>query len=96
MKQIVNIIIPKDWQELNDKQLRFVYRLLGRNYSLPQVKTKCLIKWSGIEVIRREGTLFIVRYKKQVFPISALQIAEAIQQMDWLGDFPQQPPFSNS
>lgn len=91
MKQIVNIIIPKDWQELNDKQLRFVYRLLGSNYSLPQVKTKCLIKWSGIEVIRREGALFVIRYNKQVFPISALQIAEAIQHMDWLGDFPQHP-----
>ena len=91
MKTVIDLSIPKGWQELSDKQLRFVYRLLNGNYSLAQVKTMCLIKWSQMRVLRQEGALFIMRYKKQVFPISALQIAEAIQNMEWLGDFPQFP-----
>lgn len=91
MRQTIDLSIPKSWQELSDKQLRFVYRLLNGNYSLAQVKTMCLIKWSQMRVLRQEGALFIMRYKKQVFPISALQIAEAIQNMEWLGDFPQFP-----
>ena len=91
MKTVIDLSIPKGWQDLSDKQLRFVYRLLNGNYSLAQVKTMCLIKWSQMRVLRQEGALFIMRYKKQVFPISALQIAEAIQNMEWLGDFPQFP-----
>jgi len=82
MKQIIDITIPKGWHELSNKQLRFVYRLLGGNYSLPQVKTKCLIKWSGMEVIRREGAIgslslaskgifdnFLLKFLKKVIPI---------------------------
>lgn len=91
MRQTIDLSIPKSWQELSDKQLRFVYRLLNGNYSLAQVKTMCLIKWGKMRVLRQEGALFIMRYKKQVFPISALQIAEAIQNMEWLGNFPQFP-----
>ena len=78
MRNVINLIIPQGWQELNDKQLRYVYRLLSGPYSLPQVKTKCLFRWSGMKVVRREGALFVVRTQKQVSPISTLQPAEAI------------------
>jgi len=44
-----------------------------------------------MKVKRREGSLFIVKYEKQVFTVSALQITEAIQAMNWLGDFPVYP-----
>ena len=44
-----------------------------------------------MRVLRQEGALFVVRYKKQVFPISALQITEAISNLEWLGDFPSVP-----
>ena len=91
MKTVIDLSIPKSWQELPDKELRFVYRLLNSNCTLTQVKTRCLLRWAGMKVVRQEGALFIMRYKKQVFPISALQITEAITNMDWLGDFPQYP-----
>ena len=91
MKTVIDVSIPKSWQELNDKELRFVFRLLNSNCSLPQLKTQCLLRWADIRVLRREGALFIIRYKKQVFPISALKITEAIQLMEWLVDFPKHP-----
>ena len=78
MKQIIDIIILKGWQELNDKQLRYLYRLLSGPYSLPAGKKKCLFQWSGMKVIRRKGALFVVRTQKKVSPISTLQPAEAI------------------
>ena len=34
----LNIIIPNSWQELSDKQLLFVFRLLQGEYSLTQIK----------------------------------------------------------
>lgn len=91
MRQIIDIKVPDCWQQLKDNQLRYVYKLLNGNFSLPQVQTLCLFKWAKMKVKRREGSFFIVKYQKQVFPVSALQITEAIQAMNWLGDFPVYP-----
>ena len=91
MKTVIDLSVHKSWQELPDKELRFVFRLLNGSYTLTQVKTRCLLRWAGMKVVRQEGALFIMRYKKQVFPISALQITEAISNLEWLGDFPSVP-----
>ena len=105
MKTVIDLSVPKSWQELPDKELRFVYRLLNSNCTLTQVKTRCLLRWGGLHVLRQEGALFVVRYKfraskarlgvraskKQVFAISALQITEALTNMAWLGDFLSYP-----
>jgi hypothetical protein len=91
MKTVIDLSVPKSWQELPDKELRFVFRLLNGSFTLTQVKTRCLLRWAGMRVLRQEGALFVVRYKKQVFPISALQITEAISNLEWLGDFPSVP-----
>ena len=91
MKTVIDLSIPKSWQELPDKELRFVFRLLNGSYTLTQIKIRCLLRWAGLKVVRQEGASFIMRLGKQVFPISALQISEAITNMDWLGDFPSYP-----
>ena len=91
MKTIIDLSIPKSWQELPDKELRYVFRLLNGSFTITQVKARCLLRWAGMRVLRQEGALFVVRYKKQVFPISALQITEAISNLEWLGDFPSYP-----
>lgn len=91
MKEKINITIPKSWQELSDKQLRYVFRLLNGSFTLTQIKTLCLLHWSGMKVLRKEGAVFIIRYRKKLYPISALQITESLQFLNWLGDFPQYP-----
>ena len=91
MKQIVNITVPSCWQELSDKQMRFLFGLLTGEFSLSQIQTMCLIKWSGLKVLRREGAIYVAKYKKQVFPLSAQQLAEAQQALNWIGDFPVYP-----
>ena len=91
MKTVIDLSIPKSWQELPDKELRYVFRLLNGSFTITQVKARCLLRWAGMRVLRQEGALFVVRYKKQVFAISALQITEAISNLEWLGDFPSVP-----
>ena len=91
MKTVIDLSIPKSWQELPDKELRYVFRLLNGSFTITQVKARCLLRWAGMRVLRQEGALFVVRHKKQVFPISALQITEAISNLEWLGDFPSYP-----
>ena len=91
MRQIIDIKVPTCWQQLSDKQLRFVFKLLNGNFSLPQVKALCLLKWAKMKILRREGSIFIMKYNKQTFPVTALQITEVTQSMEWLGDFPGNP-----
>ena len=91
MQQIIDIKVPTCWQQLSDKQLRFVFKLLNGNFSLPQVKTLCLLKWAKMKILRREGSIFIMKYNKQTFPVTALQITEVAQPFHGLGDFPVYP-----
>ena len=91
MKTVIDLSVPKSWQELPDKELRFVFRLLNGSFTLTQVKTRCLLRWAGLHVVRQEGSLFVVRRGKQVFPVSSLQITEAISNLEWLDDFPVYP-----
>ena len=72
----LNISLPKSWQALTDRQLRFAYHLLASNYSLSQVRIHCLLKWGDIKVISRQGNIFIVKHKGQHFPIAVMQITE--------------------
>ena len=57
MKTVIDLSVPKSWQELPDKELRFVFRLLNGSYTLAQVKTRCLLRWAGMKVVRQEGAL---------------------------------------
>ena len=91
MRQILNINIPKSWQELPDKELRFVFQLLKGEYALQQIKTLCLLRWGQMKVVRREGAVFIIKCQKKCFPLTAQQIMESTEALKWLGDFPIYP-----
>ena len=52
----INFIVPQGWHELSDKQLRYVYQLIADGYSTEEVKTLCLLQWSGTKVISKQVT----------------------------------------
>lgn len=52
----INFIMPQGWHELADKQLRYVYQLLAADYATDEIKTLCLLQWSGIKVIGCKDT----------------------------------------
>ena len=91
MYPTLNLIVPSAWQQLRDEQLRFVFHLLAENYSTAQIKTKCLLKWAGVTVVRHTGAIFVIKHKGKTYDITALQIAEAITTMTWLDDIPGYP-----
>lgn len=46
-----NIILPESWAELTDKQLLMVYELFASDLSTAEVKTLCMMKWGGLQVL---------------------------------------------
>ena len=44
----INLIVPRGWHELDDKQLRYLFGLLADDYSSAEIRTLYLLRWSGL------------------------------------------------
>lgn len=88
----INFIVPQGWHELSDKQLRYVYQLLAQNFTSDEVKTLCLLHWTGTKVIGKQNTDgYLLRKGKFLFEVTPLTLAELLPNLDWLGSLPTSP-----
>lgn len=90
----IDLIMPKSWHELNDKQLRYAFGLIAKGFTFGEIKTLCLFRWSGLSVRHRHNAGFVCRLRRlrhQDFIVSADQIAEILPALDWLDTISPQP-----
>jgi len=88
----IDFIVPQGWHELSDKQLRYVYQLLAQNFTSDEVKTLCLLHWTGTKVIgKQNGDGYLLRKGKILFEITPLTIAELLPHLAWLGEMSAKP-----
>ena len=88
----INFILPQDWQELGDKQLRYVYELIAAEHTTDEIKTICLLRWSGTKVIgRQESGTYLLKKGKLLFEVTPVTLAELLPHLAWLGSLPTVP-----
>ena len=88
----INLIVPQGWHELDDKQLRYVYSLIAKEFSADEIKTLALLHFSGCKVIaRHDKNSFLLKHGKNLFQTSGTLIAEVIQSLGWLDAIPASP-----
>jgi hypothetical protein len=88
----INLIVPQGWHELDDKQLRYVYSLIAKEFSADEIKTLTLLHFSGCKVIaRHDKNSFLLKHGKDVFQTSGTLIAEVIPSLGWLDAIPASP-----
>lgn len=88
----INFIVPHGWYELSDKQLRFVYQLLADEFATDEIKTLCLLQWTGTKVIgRQDSGAYLLKKGKILFEVTPLTLAELLPHLDWLGSIPTVP-----
>ena len=88
----INFIVPQGWHELGDKQLRYVYDLIAKEYATDEIKTLCLLQWSGTKVIgRQDSGAYLLKKGKFLFEVTPLTLAELLPHLDWLGSLPTVP-----
>ena len=88
----ININLPTEWSQLNDFQLKMVFRLLAKNISSAEIKTICLLRWNKIKVLSKDGTGFYwLKSGKKLAMVRAQEIAAAIQPLDFLDSLPPSP-----
>ena len=88
----INFIVPQGWHELSDKQLRYVFDLLAKEYATDEIKTLCLLRWSATKVIgKQDSGAYLLRKGKILFEVTPLTLAEILPALDWLGALPTSP-----
>lgn len=88
----INFILPQDWQELGDKRLRYVYELIATEHTTDEIKTICLLRWSGTKVIGRQETgTYLLKKGKLLFEVTPVTLAELLPHLAWLGSLPTAP-----
>ena len=87
----VNLIVPRSWEELSQEQLKYYFFVLTMCRSAAEVKTYCLCRWSGLEVLYPYGEGFMCRHEEREFVLQPLQVAAAIQSLDWTDTLPTRP-----
>ena len=88
----INFIVPQGWHELSDKQLRYVYQLIAGDFATDEIKTLCLLQWSGTKVIgRQESGSYLLKKGKILFEVTPLTLAELLPHLEWLGSIPTTP-----
>ena len=92
-KEILNIdlILPTGWEDLTDKQLRYVFALLSQGFTATEVKAYCLFRWSGMQVMHRYGKGWYCKFSKDEFVLFSPQINAAIASLDWIDTLPTMP-----
>lgn len=88
----INFILPQDWQELSNKQLRYVYDLIAKEHTTDEIKTICLLRWSGTKVLgRQDNGAYLLKKGKLLFEVTPITLAELLPHLDWLGSLPTVP-----
>ena len=87
----VNLIVPTGWDKLDDHRLRYVFGLLAQGFPSPQVKTYCLFRWTGMQVMHRYGKGWWCKFADDEFVLMAGQVNAAIAALDWIDRLPPMP-----
>ena len=87
----VDLKLPTGWEDLTDKQLRFVFGMIAFGMSSAKLKAHCLFKWSGLQVLHKYGNDWFCKLGKQKFVLTVEQVEQATHALDWLDNVPSMP-----
>lgn len=88
----LSVNVPASWQELTDKQLYYVYCLLGKGIPTERVMMYAFMRFAGLYVIKQHSEeVVIVRKGNKAYPIRKDDLQFAALRLDFLSqpsDFP--------
>ena len=53
----IDLKLPTRWEELTQKQLRYLFSLIAQGYSIDEVKAFCLFRWNKITILHRYSVM---------------------------------------
>ena len=90
-KITIDLKLPTKWEDLSDKQLRYVFALLAQGFTATEVKAYCLHRWAGLKVLHRYGNVWACKHDGLNFVLATEQVERATHALDWLDSVPTLP-----
>ena len=88
----LDLKLPTVWEELSQKQLRYLFSLIAQGYSIDEVKAFCLFRWNKITILHRYSDKgYMCKKRKQRFVVTAAQVTAAVAALDWIKTLPATP-----
>ena len=87
----IGLKLPTKWEDLTDKQLRYVFALLAQGFTATEVKAYCLHRWAGLKVLHRFGNVWACKHDGLNFVLAAEHVERATHVLDWLDSVPTLP-----
>ena len=98
----INFAVPSKWNELSDKQLRYVYQLIADGNDAAGLQTLCLLQWGGAKVVGRQDSSqsevtssiagsYLLKKGTFLFEVTPTTIAELLPHLAWLAEVPKAP-----
>ena len=87
----IDLKLPTKWEDLSEKQLRYVLALLAQGFTATEVKAYCLHRWAGLKVLHRYGKVWACKHDGLNFVLAAEQVERATHALDWLDNVPSMP-----
>lgn len=82
----IEVSVPTSWQELTDKQLLFVYRLLGEDIPAERMMLYAFLRFAGLHIIRKEREgVYIIRRGHSLYAVSESDLISGAMQLDYIG-----------
>ena len=76
---------------MDHNKLKYFFSLLSLGFSSDELKTYCLFRWGGLEVVSQMGNSYMLKKGKKSFMASPLLIASCIDNLSFLDEMPNYP-----
>lgn len=87
----IDITLPQSWREMNQEKLKYFFSLLAMGFSQDQIKTYCVFRWGGLEVVQQIGKQYMLKKNHREFIASPLLISSCCDCLSFLDEMPHYP-----
>lgn len=88
---VINLVVPRNWQEMTESQLKYAFTLIAAGASVAQLQTLCLMHWSKLKLVCHYGNGYIFKHEGKKFYLDLETYATAVGRMKFLTELPSKP-----
>ncbi len=90
-ERVINIKLPRGWDELSEKRLWSIFELLASGMAMGEVRSLCFLSWSGMQVLGHSPKGHFIKLGKDKLLISTEKLAAAMEELSWMDEMPARP-----
>lgn len=94
-KILLSINLPSSWQELNEKQLEFVFKLVASGVSACEMKIVALLRWTKIKPVftaEIQGeVMYAIKHEGKKGLLTLQQLTDISEYLKWMEELPTYP-----